>query len=745
MATTINGTTGKNSSYWKYYLVVTEQNVDISANTSKVKVDVYLGATSYSRAVRGSITATHTITINGTNYSFTTGAYTIEKNTNILLGSVTSNAIAHNDDGSKTISVSASSSDLAQASGYGPYSGSASGQVTLTTIARASSVTCADGNIGSATTININRASSSFTHTLKYAFGTLSGTIVTKTSNTSYGWTIPTSFYAQIPNAKSGQGTITCETYNGSTLIGTKTCSFNAIVLETNNKPTITATVTDTNTTTTALTGDANKLIKYFSNAKVVMTATAKNSSTIKSQKVTCGSKSSTSATATLNAVESGTFNLTCTDSRGFAGSNTVTKTLINYVKLAITSLTIARESSTSNTVKISLKGNYFNSSFGSVANALTLKWRYRLQGGTWSGYTTITATKSGNTFSYSGTLGTNFDYQQAYEFEVVAQDKLITDTKTQPVTKGTPLVDIWKNNVKVDGKFDATSITADGRNVMYGLQSSRQRFTVPGDANTYYPVRFSLKDSKSGFPYSKFTISRAYAWTAPDSWYSSTHKGGLTFSWYWTSDSSWGGNDHTIKVLRFHENYCKMVSGIKPCTAGLIVWLRGGTALYELESEFGYLVDITIHTSSYTDGAGTVFSPISYNASQVLTTIKQAMLVPEVVTLYNNATGTTGTVTLSETSANFTYIEIFYILHTGQYMSTKIYSPNGKNAQLGGIWATNDNVLQANTKLVKISGTSITNVHSGPDWYANIILGNVDSLGVQNKLTIVRVVGYRN
>ena len=72
--------------------------------------------------------------------------------------------------------------------------------MTLTTIPRASSVTCADGNIGSSTTININRASSNFTHTLKYSFGTLSGTIVTKTSETSIGWTIPTSFYAQIPN-----------------------------------------------------------------------------------------------------------------------------------------------------------------------------------------------------------------------------------------------------------------------------------------------------------------------------------------------------------------------------------------------------------------------------------------------------------------------------------------------------------------------------------------------------------------
>ena len=181
----------------------------------------------------------------------------------------------HNDDGT--------ANSYFEAYCNGPGGTSMSGQsvsgnktVTLDTIPRKSSVLCADGNIGSSTTININRASSKFTHTLKYSFGSSNGTIATKTTNTSIGWTIPTSFYAQIPNAKSGQGIITCETYDGNTLIGSSTCNFNAIVLESTNKPSISASVEDTNTTTIALTGDKNKLVKYFSNVKVVITATAK-------------------------------------------------------------------------------------------------------------------------------------------------------------------------------------------------------------------------------------------------------------------------------------------------------------------------------------------------------------------------------------------------------------------------------------------------------------------------------------
>ncbi len=728
MATQINGTTGKNSSYWRYYLVCTEQEVSIPNNTSKLKVDVYLGATSYSRAVRGSVSATHTVNVNGTNYTFTTGAYTIEKNTNVLLGSITTNAITHDADGSKKVSVTASSPDLAQASGYGPYSGSATGEVTLTTIPRTSSVTCADGNIGSTTTINIVRASDTFTHTLKYAFGTLTGTIVTKTKETSYGWTIPTSFYAQIANAKSGKGTITCETYSGDTLIGSSTCPFNALVLEENNKPTITATVVDSNTTTTALTGDNNKLVKYFSNAKVTMTATAKNSATIKSQKVTCGDgKSSTSATATLNAVESGTFNLTCTDSRGFVGTNTVTKTMVNYIKLAITSLSIARESSTSNTVKISLKGNYFNSSFGSVANTLTLKWRYRLQGGTWSGYTTVTATKSGNTFTYSGTLGTTFDYKQAYEFEVVAQDKLITDTKTQPVTKGTSLIDIWKDNVKINGLLSilkGNALKFDNENTVRKNEHGALIISATGDSGD--SNRIYLRPNGDTDSTNQVLITKAGSITVPNlvnlnKINSKTINADFKTAFRTQTRGDTSTNNGFISTIR---NDTANVADSPQYGSGL-AWGRSDT--------HGYLY--THHSAS----SGSHTAIIGGGNKDALNWVGK-IAIPK--NLYNNESGTTGTITLSESAANFAYIEIFYKKSNSTHLkSVRAYSPNGKSMNLSIQWRIQQGAIQSQTLKVNISGTSITR---DAETYHNIYNnGNMDGLD-QTDITIIRVDGYR-
>ena len=46
-----------------------------------------------------------------------------------------------------------------------------------------------------------------------------------------------------------------------------------------------------------------------------------------------CGDKSITSNSGTINAIESGKFIITATDSRGFTTTQTVSKTIVEYVK----------------------------------------------------------------------------------------------------------------------------------------------------------------------------------------------------------------------------------------------------------------------------------------------------------------------------------------------------------------------------------------------------------------------------
>lgn len=362
--------------------------------------------------------------------------------------------IAHTPDGSKSFTVSGFSGWI-----YASGNTYASAQTfTLPTIPRASSVSCSSANIGSNATITINRASTSFTHTLTYSFGSLSGTIATKTSSTNISWTIPTTFYGQIPNSKSGTGTITCDTYNGSTLIGSKSTSFTATVSESASKPTLSPTVSDSNSTTTALTGDSSKFIKYYSNASVATGAQARNSATLKSQKITCGAKSITSASGTINAVESGSFTFSATDSRGYTTTQTVNKTLIEYIKLTCSLNAGAPTTAGDATLKIS--GNYWDGTFGKVANTLTVQYRYKAQGGSYGSWTTVSATKSNNTYNATATIS-GLNYQTTYVFQARAVDKLATINTDEQARRTTPIFDWSKNDFNVNGtlKINNTNI----------------------------------------------------------------------------------------------------------------------------------------------------------------------------------------------------------------------------------------------------------------------------------------------
>lgn len=406
--------------------------------------------------------------------------------------------ISHLDNGKKSIVITFSFNG--KLDNYYP-NGTISKTVELPTIARKSSVTCADGNIGSATTININRASSTFTHTLEYNFLGLTGTIATKTANTSIGWTIPTSFYSKIPNANSGSGTITCSTYSGDTLIGTSTCPFNAFVV--NSNPTISGTVEDTNTSAIQATGNKNKLIRYISNAKVVITATAKNSATISSVKVVNGSQTKTTSTSTINSVDSGTFSLSCVDSRGLSASATITKTLVEYIKPVITGVTLNRPSTTSNIINASVQGLCFNGSFGAKTNTFELKWRYKKSTETtWSSYTITTATRTGNNFTFSGELGTDFSYTEAFNFEFVLNDYFMSNTYSTTVTRGLPIIDIGKDDVNVNGELNENGkrvITTNGGTISGQLNC---QFINPTRGNewNFVPSDSSATDMNVGY-----------------------------------------------------------------------------------------------------------------------------------------------------------------------------------------------------------------------------------------------------
>lgn len=255
----------------------------------------------------------------------------LKKDQVIASGSTT---IAHNADGTKSFSLSCQAGVYTYA-----VSVTASGTHTLNTIPRASSVSATNVNMGSATKIAISRASSSFTHTLTYKFGSSTGTIVSKTTFTSVSWTPAMSLANQIPKAVSGSCTITCDTYSGSTKVGSKTCTLTLTV-----PATVKPTITSLGVTRVDGTVPTDWGIYVQSKSKATLTingAAGSYGSTISSYSISGGGFSSTESSFTTGFLTtSGTITFTAkvTDSRGrVSDAKTVSISVVAYAAPSFT------------------------------------------------------------------------------------------------------------------------------------------------------------------------------------------------------------------------------------------------------------------------------------------------------------------------------------------------------------------------------------------------------------------------
>lgn len=337
---------------------------------------------------------------------------------------------------------------------------------TLDTIPRASSITCTEASVESNPTITISRASSNFTHTITYKFGSLTGTIAEKTSATSItSWTIPTSFYGQMTDGTLRDGELLCTTYNGNTQIGDTTrCRLWVTTDEAKCKPDVFGTVRDIDERTLALTGDENTLVRGWSLAECVTTATAKNGATITKRLV-----NGIQSTGTLNwaSVDTGTFDFYVEDSRGYFNRYPVTKTLIPYVTLTA-HVTAQRTDPTSGKATLKIEGNYYKGSFGKVENTLTVLYKqwdgeYGVGEDGLSGYTVVYPTIDENNHKYSCTVALEgLEYNKSFPFEIVVLDELVTVPRKVTIGKGIPVFD-WGED---DFNFNVP-VTINGVNLL--------------------------------------------------------------------------------------------------------------------------------------------------------------------------------------------------------------------------------------------------------------------------------------
>lgn len=426
----------------KYKITITQNSQSVTNNTSNVTVSVKFYRTNTGYTTYGS--GTVYCKINGTTYSASVDSSDKITSSGIVLFTKTLN-IAHGSDGTKKLTVSAWIDHSQVTSKEQSYS------LTLTTIARATTptvnVTSADMN--TSITISMPRASSGFTHTLKYTFGSATGTIGSALG-TSKAWTIPKSLANQIPNATSGSLTITCETYNGSTKIGTKTVKITIKVPNTDEfKPKVIGiTILDLNTEINTKFG---KLIQNQSKPMFTVNASGAYSSTIASYSTKFLGVTYTGAGFTVtNLTQYGSalsMVTTIKDSRGRTATYTKTVEVLEY-HIPKISLFNAQRCDSDGT--INLEGEYLSLTYAfsisslSNLNNKSHKIEYKLSSA--SSYSTLkndTTSYSVNT-TYISTVV--FDVNNSYDLKLTVSDYFKTVTYTEVLSTAFTLMDFHES-----------------------------------------------------------------------------------------------------------------------------------------------------------------------------------------------------------------------------------------------------------------------------------------------------------
>ena len=311
-----------------------------------------------------------------------------------------------------------------------------------------------NGVIGQVATISTEGSETTGigTYSIEYEFGSLTGVIKDNISPTdvpaTISWTIPTSFYNEIPDTTSKTGKlISYYTLGNKTVNSTST--FIAKIPD-SDVPTITASVVTTDALSSQLSGNTSTIINGVSKVKVTMSATPTQGSTMVNQYFYYQRNyypMIIENTRTLTGGYDGVFDFGAIDTRSRKGTKRITLTAIDYRTPTITIDNV--EINTSGVATIDISGTWFKGSFGATANTLTVQYRYKSSSSSsWGSWTTISNVTKNSDGTYSATATkSGLTYTDTYNFEARVTDKINTVSSKEYTGKSLPVFDWSKDD----------------------------------------------------------------------------------------------------------------------------------------------------------------------------------------------------------------------------------------------------------------------------------------------------------
>ena len=353
--------------------------------------------------------------------------------------------------------------------------------------------------MGGLLTIKTPRKSANFTHKISYAFGTKSGTIAEGVA-ASTSWAIPYSLATEIPDATSGMVAITCETYNGSALVGSEETSI--YILVPNNattKPTISATFVPSHSLGSAFDG---MYIQGKSSVKAVVTAESEYSDIATYNLTVNGETKSSSSgeitSAILGVSGSITVKVEVVDARGYSNSVEETIPVVAYGRPAMipydgenkvvcercTTDGIPDNAGTHLLIKVVRRYSAVIVN-GVQKNFCELRYRYKSAlSETYSDWKTLIDSSSLGTDVYNGVVnGIEFDTKFSFNIEVGVVDSVGGETDATAI-----LFDIPTDAV-------AFHLGKDGNKASFGKYAERDNALEIDDSWEMYLHNMTMKE----------------------------------------------------------------------------------------------------------------------------------------------------------------------------------------------------------------------------------------------------------
>ncbi|ALJ99599.1 tail protein [Streptococcus phage 53] len=426
--------------------------------------------------------------------------------------------INHDSDGKKTLSFSA---QFNGSGGWSPRTLTISGiSLKLTDIPRLSSVSVDAGTIGSPVTININRQSSSFKHTVRYTWANKSGTIASNV-DTSTTWTIPLDFANDIPNSETGTGTIYVDTYSEGTMIGTQSATLIASV-PASMKPTFEGvSLSDSNTAAQNVVRNANTFIQTLSNIKVSFNgASGSYGSNITGYHAEIVGKNQTTdvnggTLGIMNYNGTITVRASVSDSRGrWSDPRDVSVTVLEYFAPSL-SFSVVRTGSTSSTLEIIRNARIAPLIVNGIQKN-TMKLTFKVSPYGKDAYTTDTGPASGEWLSISSlvnspaNLAGEYAANKSWQVLAILEDKFTSTSFKAQVPVESVVLSYDRDGLGI-GKireFGALDVKGDiyannSQIQQYQLTSNNggPKLNVDNANNLYEPGQYILGPSAPGNP----------------------------------------------------------------------------------------------------------------------------------------------------------------------------------------------------------------------------------------------------